>query len=319
MKAIVLFFLISFLCFFSRAQSYHSFIHDTAIWDELEATSCCDAGNLTVEYYEVKWIMMGDTNMNDLSYKKLFYQVVYYGFNGGSCQYWWNNGIFFKLYLYGYVREDSSKKVFLLAAPDFEPPVSCLSVDFTTEKILYDFNVGVGDTVEWKPYNNVVTDVDSIIAPNGAYLRRIAFDNLNDYWVEGLGSTFAFWGSYMPPPFECGCVLECAQAIDLLLDGSASPCGGITVAVNEIQSPQQLSISPNPFSEIVSINSPFPSLSKIYISDAMGKIIFIKILQPFEKASFSPKETGNTSLVFFRLVSENGQQISTTAMQIKVH
>jgi hypothetical protein len=306
-------FILSCLLYFSGyAQPYHTFMHDTAVWTEWEATLCCEPGQAALSF-EVNFIMMGDTAINGPSYKKVYYQQID-AFSFGVCPPGFPN---LQLHLTGFIREDSSGKVFYLANPANPPPVQCAEENFTTEKILYDFGVNTGDSVSWKPYNNLVMEVDSVQAPNGEFLKRIKFDNQQDFWIESLGSAFAFFGSYMPPPFECGCNLECAQAVDLLPSDSPPPCGGIVNTVKDAFQSIRLNVYPNPFCERFSLISPFQSRAVMVLMNSMGETIFEKNLQPFEKISFDKTEVLPNGLVFIRLISEQG--ISQTAVALKQH
>lgn len=273
-SGVFLYFLIIFNSFVANAQSYHSFIHDLAVWVELEATGACDPGNNCVQFYETIWIMSGDTLINNLEYKKLYFEVVAYGENIGAWGCWlqpfWTDGVFWQQYLFGFIREDSTKKVFLIANPEVTPPVMCAVTDFSAEKILYDFDLHVGDTVSWKPFNNVVTDIDSVLAPNGAFLRRISFGSAEFGWTEGLGSGIAFFGSYMPQPFECGCYLECAAASELSLPGTLL-CN-FPVGITDPIFTNKLSAYPNPAKNTITLGGTKPN-EVVYVSNLMGEIV----------------------------------------------
>jgi hypothetical protein len=250
MKATLFCLLNFFICFFSNAQPYHSFIHDTAVWNETDFTYCCDPQYNAYFGYQLKYVMLGDTVINALQYKKVFRQVNNIVANNiFGCYPWFGN--YYELEISGFIREDSSKKVYFLGHSSDPPVPDCAPVMADTEIILYDFNLQVGDNVQWKPFNNIVFAIDSVQAPNGEFLKRIMFDGQQDFWIEGLGSTFAFFGPYLPPPFECGCVLDCAQASDLLAIGSPPPCGGIATAVTQPDSEKELQIFPNPYSDFV--------------------------------------------------------------------
>lgn len=313
MKAILFCLLNFFICFFAQAQTYHSFVHDTAIWSETEyEESCCDPGYASFKIYQVNFIMMGDTAINTLGYKKIFYQLLGCS-SSGICTPCISNGVSVPI-LVGFLREDSSRKVFFLNYHISLLPIQCSQESFDTEKILYDFALSVGDTVSWKPYNNIVIEIDSVQAPNSEFLRRIKFDNQQDFWIEGLGSSFAFFGSYMPPPFECGCELSCEEASDLLPLNSPPPCGGIINAVNDLQTERKLQLSPNPFTDFISLSSPFQSSSILSVMNSQGQIILKGKLQPFEKISFTKNELPAEGIVFFRLISDEGVSQSAIAV-----
>lgn len=293
-------------------------MHDLAVWDEYEATNYCDPGNGCIEYYETMWIMKGDTIVNNYTYKKLYFEVVYYSQqDGGLCIYccpFWSEGYFWNEYLFGLIREDSTHKVFIVANPVVAPPVVCSATDFSSEKILYDFGLNTGDTANWKPFNNVVIGIDSVQAANGEFLRRIKFDDNSDHWVEGLGSTIALFGSYMPPPNECGCALDCAEASDLLPENSL-PCG-FPVGITNLRVKGKLQISPNPFSDFVSITSPFQSSAILSAMNSQGQILFKQKLQPLEKISFTKNELPSDDLIFFQLISDEGVSQSGIAVHV---
>lgn len=313
MKAILFCLLNFFLCIFAQAQTYHSFMHDTAVWREWQSTPCCDPQFGAYQMYFVNFIMMGDTTFNSYTYKRIYSQQIGCDY-GGGCLPCPDN--IYAPELHGFIREDSSKKVFFLRDQLSFLPVQCSQESFDTEKILYDFGLSVGDTVLWKPFNNVVIGIDSVPAPTGEYLRRIKFDNQQDFWVEGLGSSFAFFGSYMPPPFECGCELYCAQASDLLPENALPPCGGIVTAVKDLQIDEELTISPNPFSDFISLASPFQSSSLLSVINSRGQLILKKKLLPLEKFSFTKNEYSMDNIIFFRLISDEGILLSALAIQV---
>jgi hypothetical protein len=67
--------------------------------------------------------------------------------------------------------------------------------DSTSEFVLYDFTLEVGDSIaypigQWQPFYDtlVVHSIDSILF-SGTYRTRIEFQNIPDYWIEGIGCT----------------------------------------------------------------------------------------------------------------------------------
>lgn len=80
----------------------------------------------------------------------------------------------------------------------------------TTEILLYDFSLNVGDTAHWKVgYQNttpksIVLDIDSIQLSSGQYAKRYIFEknstgNPVDFWVRGPGSNVSLFGAYRYP------------------------------------------------------------------------------------------------------------------------
>jgi hypothetical protein len=107
----------------------------------------------------------GDTLVNSINYNKLY-------FNGQS--------------LVGGIRNDSIlKKTYFICFSSSFP--TCIS--HAQEKILYDFNAGIGDTVFYGTcgYNWIVTSIDSIQLLDLTF-RKMFTCNLG-YVIEGIGTT----------------------------------------------------------------------------------------------------------------------------------
>lgn len=109
----------------------------------------------------------GDTVINSINYKKVLVSQ-------DSLQ---NN-----YFINGYICEDSTHKVYYRSKQD------------TTNYLLYDFNVKVGDTVNlewWIQMQLVVGIVDSVFVYD-KYLKRIILSpnggNTGEEWIEGIGS-----------------------------------------------------------------------------------------------------------------------------------
>ena len=191
-------FIISHWC---EAQTYHSFLHDTAIWDEtIIYPGSCDA-RTSAEGYFRKMIMNGDTTLKNIPYKKI-YEQDYYSF--------WviNNVLVFSSYnnerpgLVGAIREDSEKQVYFLAFDstfgigNYISACSEKRMPVDSEVLIYNFNLKVGDSLPWKKYNQTVIGIDSMITENGTSLPVFHFNSYNtDYWIEGLGSSLGFFGA----------------------------------------------------------------------------------------------------------------------------
>ncbi|MCP3928159.1 MAG: T9SS type A sorting domain-containing protein [Bacteroidetes bacterium] len=99
-----------------------------------------------------------------------------------------------------FIREDSLQKVYLC--------------DGTSELVLYDFSLQVGDTFKIEsPFFNdfqceiVVLEIDSITLNNGGQRKRLTIGRTDipdwgppDYWVEGIGSMKGVLSHFM---FHC--------------------------------------------------------------------------------------------------------------------
>jgi len=111
-------------------------------------------------------------------------------------------------YVVGAIRDDTiQKKVYFN--------------DFTTETLLYDFSVNVGDTIfYYEPFNYYKTVEDiSYININGQQRKMFHLLNslygMNDYWIEGIGSVYRYGLLYPLKPY-------------IVLDGSTPYFGCFT-------------------------------------------------------------------------------------------
>lgn len=118
----------------------------------------------------------------------------------------------------------------------------------------------------------------------------------------------------MPPPFECGCRIECAEATELIPPNS-SPCN-FPVGVSDVLTNSKLRVAPNPFSDFLSITSPFQATSVLLLINSHGQIMLQKRLHPFEKISFSQHELGKEEIIFLKLISDNGESESGIAIHV---
>lgn len=247
MKKLLLIFLIAIsLNSFSQTSNYIPFPTSQGDWTYRYFG---DYGELTNEYYYFQ--LNGDTIINDSIYKKI------YGENYFD-EDWLDDG-----YL-GAIREQSKVIYFI---PDTS----------STELVLYNFNLNIGDTII-HPFGGAscyddtvyVYEIDSVLISNN-YHKRISFED-GPAWIEGIGSI-----AYLLHPFEFLCVsgnlnLQCMMNDNQILWGeSNSLC---FVSVDEIEIPESdLSIYPNPSNSIFTINHKSGLIDQIFVSDNAGRII----------------------------------------------
>jgi Secretion system C-terminal sorting domain len=298
------------------AQTYHSFLHDTAIWNEdMIIPGSCSVDFNSVSGFYRNLIMAGDTPINGRNYKKIYDQDYYsYTYIGGV--------LLFEQYnssppvLVGAVREDSLKRIYFLNFDsiwfDGFNSTACVNLHLrsNTELLLYDFNLNIGDSLPWKEYSPVVLSIDSIMAENGTYLRVFHFDSYSgNYWIEGLGSSTGLFGAYMPTPFECNCTLNCAQATEYLNPGQ-NPCGGIYTSVQQPSENSKLVVFPNPAHDKIIMNFFAQGNKPITISllNELGQMVWMKNEEVVrgnlsEEISVSDFPDG---IYFLQLKTENG-------------
>ena len=258
-KLLLLTFII--ITFIAKSQTwvYHPMPESNATWNFQVDAPCFPIISL---YQDYSITITGDTIIGSKTYHKLFTPFVwnsYSGTSGCSIAYPGYKGAF---------RQDSiAKKVFYVPYD-------------TTEYLLYDFNMQVGDTLKGciasYPYDTVIS-IDSILVGSG--YRKIWHLNQYQgiYFIEGIGSTygltvgsagnaigtFPFWG------------LTCfIQNGSTLYPNTTTSCPLIT-SINSLEKiSNQLSVFPNPSNGSFSIETENIELKEIRISDLLGKEIF---------------------------------------------
>lgn len=209
-------------------------------------------------------VMKGDTTINLHSYKR-------YGSNQGA------------------IRQDISlKKIYYY---NYNP---------SSESLLYDFNLSVGDTIPHTWYGNsdtaslvTVQSIDSIII-NGQNRNKFILHNQSFSsqieLIEGVGNTFGILSPFIP--CICGVDLVCFKGDGILqlshLSGHSN-CDNL-VGINEKTKEENFFISPNPTTGEFAI-----TLSKdnaeITISNILGQQI-IKTHAPQKTMTFQLDNNG---------------------------
>ena len=251
--------------------------------------------------------MKGDTVINGITYLKIYCSKnISDNFPSDS--------------LHCFVREDSTKKVYV------KYPYNLYND--STEFILYDFNVNVGDTVMIK----LITDGSYhqiVIKYIGAY--QFNYDTRTDYefdiinpplwgggcdfgqlWAEGVGSnTHAFYTEI--PVSVCNNEqynVECFWHKGQYVAGGTF-CDYFHDGINDLSNEQnQIKTYPNPFSTQTSISFYIPqsSIVSLKVHDMCGRevasLLNEKMLQGNHTVSYSA-ENLPTGLYYFQLRTEN--------------
>ncbi|UKN00576.1 T9SS type A sorting domain-containing protein [Paracrocinitomix mangrovi] len=195
------------------------------------------------------------------------------------------------------------------------------SSDLITKKMLYDFNMEVGDSLikevkfsyEGSGYDTlIVVQVDTINV-NGVDRKRILFNDFSFYaspgfpnmygkpmeWIEGIGDTI-----YGVIPFDA--------TVNYIIDISGNqnvPCfieNGTTIfgdcdplSVASI-STFDWKVYPNPVNELLTVESPFSGEFKLF--DAEGRLVGEWIVSAKDQINISHLNTG----VYIGLLQANG-------------
>jgi len=287
-----------------NAQSYHPFPDTTSIWHAVGINFFNHSD------YIFNLGIKGDTILNNKKYSKIYRTP--------------NSSFSYNLTYIGALRENENKQVLLTLPED------------TSEFVLYDFNLNVGDTIFYPigyglcgnnwinapiKSSRVVTSIDSILLYNNEYRKRwiLSCDWCpGDVWVEGIGS-IKFFGLLNPlisdvtlcgDIYAFGCFLESNEI--LYFDSTVcNYCMGNYIlnipAYHDDQ--QQFNVSYNPSGKILSINSnKEPVNFSITIFNAIGQTVYNNsITSQTYSLSLSTLIKG----IYFYRISNHSDNLST--------
>lgn len=243
--------------------------------------------------------LTGDTTINNLAYKKLHRHIKETDMqgNGGGI----GNIVYFD-YSTEYIRFDSlSKEVFYIS--DLNP----------IERLLYNFNLNIGDTV---PNDSGIAPliIDSIenISLFGYVAKKYflitdtsqAGINPEQYIIEGIGGSN---GLTILQPHE-GFILSSYIVTDLLcfqLNNDVYPTGSVCDVFTRIKENDKnkfsVTVFPNPFQKSFHLNLSSPEKSMTFkIFDILGKEIYTKLIFDKEEINdFTP-----SGLFFWKLMKK---------------
>lgn len=283
-------------------QNYIPIPMDSTIWrvdfhGHDDATHC----NCFMPY---QFLTDGDTVINFVIYTKIKRSG---NFNCVNCPYYFSNG--YK----GAIRQDTiTRKVFIV-----EP-------NNINEKILYDFSLTVGDTV-----NSILVDqgcgpqlivaVDSILL-NSTYHKRLILgaNGCNPFggsFIEGIGSKQGFLDKMYS--FEWGSVLICVTHSNKNIyfnqqstyTDTITGCSMIFQNINENKK-NRIFIAPNPFGDFFEINL-MEQTEKVYLTlyDLYSRKLYTKISEQVK--TFKVQRDNLPSGVYIYQLRSDKQIIST--------
>lgn len=264
-KTLLLFSTVVTLYANGQTSVYHPFPDSAAMWN-IESNKACGL------YFD-NWAYLysltitGDTIINGINYHKLQVPIEVIISNGQCATFgtWTNPGY----YAGGIRQEILNKKVF------FIPPTD------TTEQLLYDFNMQVGDTVRGYIENSVFPDdivqsIDSILVGSD-YRKRW---RINPYYnidiIEGIGSTY---GLIEQSPGNVSdnnvYIISCFSENGLTLYSTTTTSCQLITAVNAMDKPQNVvNVFPNPSNGALTVDFDQPiNVCEIQLTDLLGNII----------------------------------------------
>lgn len=242
---------------------YQHFPDSAAKWSESIFGMYSNGGN----YYTTSWgwfyASANDTLIFPYQYHLLGFQRTFsYTLTNGWCSQANNSPIQIPGQIIGASREDSSRKVWVRFfndsswAEDWSSVPHILNTDF----LVYDFNINAGDTLNWKVNNQACLSVDSIVLTGGIVRKKFNFSN-SDFWIEGIGSCFGFFGPYEYQSQHLH-GLKCFTQNNIIvypdnLNGSCDSTTYYPVGIDEIKDDNNsLHIYPNPAQNTINISSP---------------------------------------------------------------
>jgi hypothetical protein len=299
-----------------HSQSYTPFPELPSRWHD--SNTYCDFGVMMGQYYLNNITSEADTSISGTIYKKIFNEP---SSAWGSCLIQ-PNGTFtyFPKNYVGALRQDSfQKKIFFLPR------------DSSSEQLLYNFNLQVGDTIPTlfyvSPPSNIkfsiVASIDSFVSNTINYKRYHLniFDSiqqqffLGNSWIEGIGSDgglfHQIYNRFTMGAGEQSLTCFSTNGNTIFPIFSQTDCD----MINSINHFYEINISayPNPASEFITIRS-FSTTSYTILS-IQSQPLLSGTAQPNQSISISQLPNG---IYFLSVFEQNpSKQIANLSTNIK--
>lgn len=185
-------------------------------------------------------------------------------------------------YTQNYVREDSiNERVYLRYSID-----SIQTYIDTSEILLYDFSMNVGDSINYKRQTDSIwCYVDSIVlvSTNAGYRNKyylhyydpLEYYTMNIEWIEGVGSLIEFNYPYVTDYFSLNS-LNCffRNGIKIYQSDFSASLGdcNIETSINSYTNQIEIQLYPNPAQENITIKAT-QNINQIEVIDYSGRII----------------------------------------------
>lgn len=238
----------------SNAQTYVPFPTgaDTAVWFVHSSYWISGAGYES--YYN--FVTYGDTIFDGLTYTKIY--------SGDSNTY--------PVDYYAAIREEN-KIIYLRDLDDNSWGVNNISSD----TILFDFNVQVGDIVNWFSFGSGLMEVysiDSVQVADGTYRKRFDFLDISGGFVsfqvvEGIGSNLGF--IHIPMVGGGGTYTDC-----YFLNGNfvwTFRFGDCYTSTKQINQNSNIKVFPNPTSNNLNIEFENTEQRELMIFNQLGQMV----------------------------------------------
>jgi hypothetical protein len=246
----------------SQTRDYYPFPEGNASWNVNMTQAQCFMGGFLFQDYSITFA--GDTVIENLTYHKLHSPFVEVYMSGGCDQ------SIFPGYK-GAIRQDTAnRKVY------FVPPT------FSSEQLLYDFTLQVGDTVKgyleaFISEPDTVTAIDSVMVA-GNYRKRWLINPCYEFYlIEGIGSTYGLLQAYP----GCATDMDYYSIVCFNQNGQSvypvtSPECNVITSINNIF-PEDFRVYPNPSSGTFTIDfCNRKKISEIRLTDMPGRLVYQK-------------------------------------------
>jgi len=282
----------------AQTSLYFPFPTDSAQWSV--------SHNLPTYTQTIQHKMKGDSVLNGVNYHKIYSSTdLLYGSSNQT--------------LNCFLREDASKKIYIKFP-------SGSSVD-TSEFLLYDFSLSVGDTalihlINYSTdslYKMVVLYSDSSLL-GGSYRKMIMLRAIpgpviwgpgcdDMWWIQGMGaSQFGLLYNELP---ECSCFcdnsdyqLSCFWDNGTYLWGGTN-CDYATSIENSIVNNFSVRLYPNPLSNSTTLEISNIVKAKLEIYNLLGEIVMVKDIID-EKIILLNKFDFSSGIFIYKITSESG-------------
>lgn len=258
--------------FISFSQNFESIVSNSKKWNILFGIYTPGVYELFTRSYTIR----EDTIINELVYSKIYINNTP------------NNE---------YIREDENNKVYY-------------KNDYSEERLIYDFSLNIEDEIVLTnmfgfEFSWTVVNVDTIwFAEKNRKRITLSFceDCLDDYWIEGIGSTLGliYSGNFM---WDFSTDLLCFyQNEELLYSNSDWNSCYITVSIPENKN--KLNVFPNPTNNFINIETT-EQIESLTIIDITGRLVLLENNKVIDLSML------NAGIYFLRVKTNNDYFIKT--------
>ena len=287
-----------------QTNTYHS-IPDSAFWRiDILVSSPMGGGCMATYYFH--YYSSGDTLLNSLVHKKIYKSFVALTSTGPASPCNPIPPIQTSGYVGALIDDSIAKKTFFVLP------------GYNNDTLRYDYNLIAGDTVKGfigLYCTTTVSSVDSILI-NGQYRKRWncnACGNINQYIIEGIGTNYGlierFASSPSSPYGRLICVKDSTNTLFISGYNSLFGCGLIYSGQNEINSKNNFSISPNPFSSQTTLQTAKPlKNASLTVYNSVGQTV--KFVDNLSGQTVLFQRDNLPSGLYFVRLTQDGNTIS---------